>query len=159
MSKAWRTSPDHENTGWPKGIRYIVGNEVCERFSFYGMRAILTVHLVALYAMSGQTEEAANDSATAVYHLFIGAVYAFPMIGAILADRYWGKYKTILWLSLMYCVGHGVLAVADIPDDPDTRLNLVVLGLGCIALGAGGIKPCVSANVGDQLGLVMAGFD
>ncbi len=152
MSKAWRTSPDHENTGWPKGIRYIVGNEVCERFSFYGMRAILTVHLVALYAMSGQTAEQADDSATAIYHLFIGAVYAFPMIGAILADRYWGKYKTILWLSLMYCVGHGVLAVADIPDDPDTRLNLVFLGLGCIALGAGGIKPCVSANVGDQFG-------
>ncbi len=152
MSKAWRTSPDHENTGWPKGIRYIVGNEVCERFSYYGMRAILTVHLVSLYALTGQTEEAANDSATAAYHLFAGAVYAFPMIGAILADRYWGKYKTILWLSLMYCVGHGVLAVADIPADPDTRLNLVFLGLGCIAVGAGGIKPCVSANVGDQFG-------
>lgn len=152
MSNAWRTSPDHENTGWPKGIRYIVGNEVCERFSYYGMRAILTVHLVALYAMSGQTEEAASDSATAAYHLFAGAVYAFPMIGAILADRYWGKYKTILWLSLMYCVGHGVLALADLPSDPDMRLNLVFLGLGCIAVGAGGIKPCVSANVGDQFG-------
>ena len=152
MSNDWRTSPDHENTGWPKGIRYIVGNEVCERFSYYGMRAILTVHLVALYAMSGQTEEAASDSATAAYHLFAGAVYAFPMIGAILADRYWGKYKTILWLSLMYCVGHGVLAMADLPDDPDMRLNLVFLGLGCIAVGAGGIKPCVSANVGDQFG-------
>ena len=152
MSKEWRTSPDHENTGWPKGIRYIVGNEVCERFSYYGMRAILTVHLVALYALSGQTEQEASDSATAAYHLFAGAVYAFPMIGAILADRYWGKYKTILWLSLMYCVGHGVLAVADIPEDPDLRLNLVFLGLGCIAVGAGGIKPCVSANVGDQFG-------
>lgn len=152
MTKAWRTSPDHQNTGWPKGIRYIVGNEVCERFSYYGMRAILTVHLVSLYALTGQTEEAASDSATAAYHLFAGAVYAFPMIGAILADRYWGKYKTILWLSLMYCVGHGVLAVADIPADPDTRLNLVFLGLGCIAVGAGGIKPCVSANVGDQFG-------
>ncbi|MEM6958293.1 MAG: hypothetical protein AAF645_21600, partial [Myxococcota bacterium] len=46
----------------------------------------------------------------------------------------------------------GVLAVADIPTDPDLRLNLVYLGLGCIAIGAGGIKPCVSANVGDQFG-------
>jgi len=148
----WRTSPDHENTGWPKGVPYIVGNEMCERFSYYGMRAILTVHLVSLYVLTGQTSEMANDSATSAYHLFAGAVYAFPMLGAILADRFFGKYRTILWLSLMYCIGHGVLAIADIPADPDTRLLLVFVGLGCIAVGAGGIKPCVSANVGDQFG-------
>jgi len=148
----WKTSPDHENTGWPKGVPYIVGNEMCERFSYYGMRAILTVHLVSLYVLTGQAEQVAKDNATATYHLFAGAVYAFPMLGAILADRFFGKYRTIFWLSLMYCVGHGVLAVADIPTDPQTRLNLVYLGLGCIAVGAGGIKPCVSANVGDQFG-------
>lgn len=151
-STQWRTSPDHENTGWPKGVPYIVGNEMCERFSYYGMRAILTVHLVSLYVLTGQTSEMANDSATSAYHLFAGAVYAFPMLGAILADRFFGKYRTILWLSLMYCIGHGVLAIADIPADPDTRLLLVFVGLGCIAVGAGGIKPCVSANVGDQFG-------
>ncbi len=152
MSTAWRTSPDHENEGWPKGVPYIVGNEMCERFSYYGMRAILTVHLVALYQLTGAAESIAKDKATAAYHLFAGAVYAFPMLGAILADRFWGKYRTILWLSLMYCVGHGVLAVADIPTDPNTRLTLVGVGLACIAIGAGGIKPCVSANVGDQFG-------
>ena len=147
-----RTSPDHEETGWPKGVPYIVGNEACERFSYYGMRAILTVHLVALYTLSGHTQDAAEAEATAAYHMFAGAVYAVPMIGAILADRLLGKYKVILWLSLMYCVGHGILAIADIPTDPNTRLNLVFLGLACIAIGAGGIKPCVSANVGDQFG-------
>lgn len=149
---ARRTSPDHENEGWPKGIRYIVGNEVCERFSYYGMRAILTVHLVSLYQLAGAAEEVANDRATEGYHLFAGAVYAFPMLGAMLADRFWGKYRTILWLSMMYCVGHGVLAVADLPADPEMRLTLVFVGLGFIAIGAGGIKPCVSANVGDQFG-------
>lgn len=151
-STGYRTSPDHENTGWPPGIAFIVGNEMCERFSYYGMRAILTVHLVSLYVLTGQTEEMAKAEATSAYHLFAGAVYAFPMLGAILADRFWGKYRTILWLSLMYCVGHGALALADIPSDPSTRLNLVYLGLACIAIGAGGIKPCVSANVGDQFG-------
>lgn len=151
-STEWKTSPDHENKGWPKGVPYIVGNEMCERFSYYGMRAILTVHLVSLYVLSGQGKDLAQANATSTYHLFAGAVYAVPMVGAILADRFFGKYRTILWLSLMYCVGHGVLAVADIPADPDTRLHLVYLGLGCIALGAGGIKPCVSANVGDQFG-------
>lgn len=148
----WRTSPDHENTGWPKGVPYIVGNEMCERFSYYGMRAILTVHLVALYQLTGAAESVAQDQATASYHMFAGAVYAFPMLGAILADRYWGKYKTILWLSLMYCVGHAILAVADLSADPSMRINMVYAGLACIAIGAGGIKPCVSANVGDQFG-------
>ncbi len=148
----WQTSPDHDNKGWPPGVPYIVGNEMCERFSYYGMRAILTVHLVSLYQLTGAAEDIAKDQATAAYHLFAGAVYAFPMLGAILADRFWGKYRTILWLSLMYCIGHGVLAVADIPADPETRLLLVGIGLGCIAIGAGGIKPCVSANVGDQFG-------
>ncbi len=153
MSEAkWRTSPDHENTGWPKGVPFIVGNEAAERFSFYGMRAILTVHLMALYALTGASDQAANDQATGAYHLFVAATYCIPMLGAMLADRYWGKYRTILWLSLLYCVGHGVLAVADIPDDPNLRLNLVFVGLGFIAVGAGGIKPCVSANVGDQFG-------
>jgi proton-dependent oligopeptide transporter, POT family len=151
-TSTWRTSPDHENKGWPPGVKYIVGNEMCERFSYYGMRAILTVHLVSLYQLTGAAESIAKDQATATYHLFAGAVYAFPMLGAMLADRFWGKYKTILWLSLMYCVGHGVLAVADIPTDPHTKLMLVGIGLGCIAIGAGGIKPCVSANVGDQFG-------
>jgi len=153
MSEAsWRTSPDHEDKGWPTGVPYIVGNEMCERFSYYGMRAILTVHLVSLYQLTGAAESVARDQATATYHLFAGAVYAVPMVGAILADRFWGKYRTILWLSLMYCIGHGVLAVADVFADPNMRLTMVGIGLGCIAIGAGGIKPCVSANVGDQFG-------
>jgi proton-dependent oligopeptide transporter, POT family len=147
-----KTSPDHEETGWPKGVPYIVGNEMCERFSYYGMRAILTVHLVSLYVLSGHSKDAAEAEATATYHMFAGAVYAVPMIGALLADRLLGKFNVILWLSLMYCVGHGILAIADIPGDPNTRLTLVYIGLACIAIGAGGIKPCVSANVGDQFG-------
>ena len=73
------------------------------------------------------------------YHLFVSAVYFTPLFGAVLADVWWGKYKTILLLSLVYCGGHLALAL------DDTRLGL-------IALGAGGIKPCVSAHVGDQFG-------
>lgn len=146
MSTEYRTSPDHENTGWPAGVPYIVGNEASERFSFYGMKAILYVHLAQLYVLAGFVQDDANRMATTTSHLFNAGVYAFPMIGAILADRYWGKYKTILYLSLMYCVGHGILAVAE------NTLTGMYLGLACIAIGAGGIKPCVSANVGDQFG-------
>jgi POT family proton-dependent oligopeptide transporter len=142
----YRTTPDQETTGWPPGVRYIVGNEACERFSFYGMRAILYAHLTGLYVLAGSVQEQAKDLATSTTHLFNAGVYALPMIGAILADRLIGKYRTIFWLSLVYCAGNAVLAAA-----PYT-LTGMYLGLALIAVGSGGIKPCVSANVGDQFG-------
>jgi len=145
-SAKYRTSPDHETKAWPPGVRYIIGNEGCERFSYYGMRSILTVHLVALYALTGLTTQAAEANATAMAHIFFAGVYAFPMIGALIADRLVGKYNTILWLSLVYCAGHAVLALAE------NSLQGMAIGLGLIAVGSGGIKPCVSANVGDQFG-------
>ena len=145
-SSTRRTAPDHEQTGWPKGVGYIVGNEGCERFSFYGMKSILQVHLTALFVLGAATQNMAETHAQELVHLFIAGVYAFPMIGALIADRLWGKYNTILWLSLVYCAGHGVLAMAD-----DTLPGMYV-GLTLIAIGSGGIKPCVSANVGDQFG-------
>ena len=144
--KAHKTSPDHDNTGWPKGIPYIIGNEGCERFSFYGMRAILTVYLVMLYKHTGLDHKMAGQEAAHVYHLFVAATYGFGLIGAMLAERLLGKYRTILWLSIVYCLGHGALAIFE------NNLQGTFLGLGLIAVGSGGIKPCVSAHVGDQFG-------
>ncbi len=140
----YRTAPDHTNPGWPPGVPYIVGNEVCERFSFYGMRAILMVHLIALYTAAAYAEASAQARGT--MHLFIAGVYALPMIGAIIADRLAGKYRTILYISLFYCAGHAVLSIWE------NNLSGVYLGLALLAIGSGGIKPCVSANVGDQFG-------
>ncbi|MEK7234704.1 MAG: POT family MFS transporter [Elusimicrobiota bacterium] len=121
---------------FPRQIRYIVGNEACERFSFYGMRSILVVFMVGQLLME-------KSESTAVYHYFVSACYLFPLLGAWIADRFWGKYKTILILSLGYCLGHGILAMFD------SKAGLYA-GLFFIALGSGGIKPCVSAFVGDQ---------
>lgn len=121
---------------FPPQIKYIIGNEGCERFSFYGMRTILTVFMV-------QSLLIAETNATAIYHIFVAACYLMPLFGAYLADRYFGKYKVILWLSIVYCFGHGVIAAFE------TEMGLYV-GLGLIAVGSGGIKPCVSAFVGDQ---------
>jgi proton-dependent oligopeptide transporter, POT family len=145
----YRTTPDHDNTGWPPGVPYIVGNEACERFSFYGMKTILQVHLTSLFAAQAYLEvanEASKGDATQIVHLFLAGVYAFPMIGALIADRWAGKFKTILLLSLVYCLGHAVLSVGE-----NSLLGMYV-GLALIAVGSGGIKPCVSANVGDQFG-------
>ena len=145
----YRTTPDHDNTGWPPGVPYIVGNEACERFSFYGMRAILQVHLTSLFAVQmflSETDATAKGAATQVVHLFMAGVYAFPMIGALIADRWAGKFNTILVLSFVYCLGHAVLSLGE-----NTLVGMYV-GLALIAVGSGGIKPCVSANVGDQFG-------
>ena len=142
----FRTSPDHHETGWPRGVPYIIGNEGCERFSFYGMKAILFVYLTQMLTSQGFVSMVAERQATDVVHTFNAAVYALPMVGALIADRLWGKYPTILWLSLAYCAGHACLAFFE--DD----FSGFVGGLVLIAVGAGGIKPCVSAHVGDQFG-------
>lgn len=127
----------------PRQIPYIIGNEGCERFSFYGMRNILTVFLVSSLLMD-LPADARPGAAKDVFHTFVIGVYFFPLLGGWLADRFWGKYHTIFWLSLVYCAGHLCLALFE-----SHRIGFYT-GLGLIALGAGGIKPCVAAFVGDQ---------
>ena len=128
---------------WPKQIAFIVGNEACERFSFYGMRNILTVFLVDFMLRDLPAGER-GPHAKEVFHLFVMAAYFTPLLGGFLADRFWGKYRTILWLSLVYCAGHACLAMFD-----HHKVGFYS-GLFLIALGAGGIKPCVGSFVGDQ---------
>src|SRR3954467_13816973 len=129
----------------PSQIPFIIGNEACERFSFYGMRNILTVFLIDWLLKNqipGHGDREA--SAKAVFHLFVFGVYFTPLLGGFLADRFLGKYRTVLYISLIYCAGHACLALF-----PDDRTGFYA-GLALIALGSGGIKPCVSALVGDQ---------
>src|SRR2546429_8218573 len=130
----------------PPGVPFIVGNEAAERFSYYGMNSILVVFMTKhLMDASGQPDHMSETQADAWYHTFVSGLYFLPVLGALLADAVFGKYRIILSLSIVYCFGHLALAL------DHTRLGLMI-GLGLIALGAGGIKPCVSANVGDQFG-------
>ena len=141
----YRTAP-LPSPGLPAGIPYIIGNEAAERFSFYGMRAILVVFMTQyLLNTDGTLDSMAEAEAKGWYHLFVSAVYFTPLLGALLSDGLLGKYRTIIVLSLVYVLGHFALAV------DHTRLGLA-FGLGLIAAGAGGIKPCVSAHMGDQFG-------
>ena len=128
----------------PAQSKYIVGNEACERFSFYGMRSILVAYMTGMLLMS-------KNEATEVVHLFIACTYLLPLLGAWLADRFLGRYRTIISISLFYCLGNAVLAMADFAGDVETRKWILFIGLTIIAIGAGGIKPCVSAFVGDQV--------
>lgn len=141
----YRTAP-LASPNMPPGIPFIVGNEAAERFSFYGMKAILVVFMTKyLLDAEGRPDFLSEDSAKAYAHGFISAAYFLSLPGSILADWLLGKYRTIFWLSCVYCLGHAALAM------DETRTGLL-LGLGLIAIGAGGIKPCVSSHVGDQFG-------
>ncbi len=134
------------SSSMPRGIPFIIANEVAERFSYYGMKAILVVFMTQyLMTADGVVDVMSNDEAKAWFHLFAASVYFTPFIGAILSDSLLGKYSTIILLSIIYCFGHIALAL------DQTRMGLVI-GLALIALGSGGIKPCVSAHLGDQFG-------
>jgi proton-dependent oligopeptide transporter, POT family len=141
----YRTAP-LPSTGMPGGVPFIVTNEAAERFSYYGMRAILVVFMTRfLMDARGMPAPMTDAEAREWFHVFAAAVYFTPLAGAVLSDVVLGKYRTILALSAVYCAGHLALAL------DDTRLGLTT-GLALIAIGSGGIKPCVSAHVGDQFG-------
>lgn len=129
-------------------------NEFCERFSYYGMRAVLVLYFRYFLRWD-------DDFATTIYHTFVALCYLTPILGAVIADSWLGKFKTIVSLSVVYCIGQVVMAVSSIHDITDTNkdgtpdnlslhIALSMVGLLLIALGTGGIKPCVAAFGGDQ---------
>uniref|UniRef100_A0A3B3Y6Q1 Solute carrier family 15 member 1a n=1 Tax=Poecilia mexicana TaxID=48701 RepID=A0A3B3Y6Q1_9TELE len=131
-------------------------NEFCERFSYYGMRAVLVLYFKYFLRWD-------DDLAISIYHTFVAFCYLTPILGAIIADSWLGKFKTIIYLSIVYAIGQVAMAVSAIHDitdsdrdgSPDNLTFHVVLsmaGLLLIALGTGGIKPCVAAFGGDQFG-------
>jgi POT family proton-dependent oligopeptide transporter len=120
----------------PDGVKFIVANEFAERFCYYGINAILTVYMVGFLRLG-------EADATKYHSLFKSAAYFFPLVGAVVSDVFWGKFRTIMTFSLVYASGCAIVALV-----PGTTGLLV--GLGMVAFGTGGIKPCVSTNVGDQ---------
>ena len=105
----------------PSQSRYIIGTEACERFSFYGMKSILMLYMTGHLLMS-------DNWSTSTLHIFVAMVYLLPLAGAWLADKVWGRYKTILYISLLYCVGHGVLATADLSHTIEARRYILMAG-------------------------------
>ncbi|XP_049904717.1 solute carrier family 15 member 1 [Epinephelus moara] len=145
-----------EVCGYPLSIFFIVVNEFCERFSYYGMRAVLVLYFKYFLRWD-------DDLATSIYHVFVALCYLTPILGAIVADSWLGKYKTIIYLSIVYAIGQIAMSVSAIhdvtdadrdgkPDDMTYHVVLSMVGLFLIALGTGGIKPCVAAFGGDQFG-------
>lgn len=139
--------PVQKKSRFPRAVPFIIGNEAAERFSFYGMRSILTTFLVAQFFNPRGVESLQNHAASLANeksHTFVAVAYFMPLLGGIAADWFFGKYRVILWISLVYCLGNLCLAAYN------HDYVMFSIGLYLIAIGAGGIKSCVSANVGDQ---------
>ena len=144
MNSIAADSPPTGKPRLPRQVPYIIGNEACERFSFYGMRNILVQFLISSVILAYVPEAERETTAKDIFHSFVIGVYFFPLLGGWLSDRFFGKYNTVLWFSLIYCAGHACLALFE-----DSRQGFF-MGLLLIALGSGGIKPLVVSFVGDQ---------
>ncbi|KTF94546.1 hypothetical protein cypCar_00011566 [Cyprinus carpio] len=127
--------------GYPVSIFFIVVNEFCERFSYYGMKAVLVLYFKYFIGWD-------NDLSTTIYHTFVALCYLTPILGAIIADSWLGKFKTIVYLSIVYTIGQVIMAISAIHDITDTNRDgtpdnmtfhtaMSMLGLILIALGTG----------------------
>uniref|UniRef100_I1P985 Peptide transporter n=2 Tax=Oryza glaberrima TaxID=4538 RepID=I1P985_ORYGL len=146
----------HETGNW-RACSLILGTEVCERLAYYGISKSLVTYL------STRLHEG-NVSAARNFTTWQGTCYLTPLIGATLADSYWGKYKIIAVFSTIYFLGMAALTFSALvpslqpsqcfgsfcPQPTVPQYLIYFVGLYMIALGSGGIKPCVSSFGADQ---------
>lgn len=125
--------------GHPRGLSTLFFTEMWERFSYYGMRALLVLFMTELAARGGLGMT--DAAATAIYGLYTFAVYAVALPGGWIADRLIGQRNAVLYGGVVIAAGHFVLAVPTLPA--------FYLGLVLIVAGTGLLKPNVSAIVGD----------
>ena len=136
--------------GHPKGLYSLFFTEMWERFSYYGMRALLTIFLTAELATGGFGLDRAES--LKVYGIFTALVYLTPILGGWFADKVLGQRKSILIGGLVMAIGQFMLAASAAPDllgDLEARKNFFYLGLGVLILGNGFFKPNISTIVGD----------
>jgi len=141
--ETFQEEPVQHNLPYPKSVFLILGNEFCERLSYYGMKSILSIYI-------NQKLHFDHDRSTTIYHTFTMLCYFCPMFGAMIADQFLGKFKTIVYISIIYVLGHLLKTLAAVPTLGVPPVEFSLLGLLLIAIGTGGIKPCVVAFGGDQ---------
>lgn len=140
MSQATTLKPWEQPKLWghPKGLYVLFFTELWERFSFYGMRAILVLYIIASTSEGGLGWT--NAEALALYGWYTMLVYVMSIPGGLVADRLLGQKKTVLLGGILLCFGHGILAV--------DQVWAFYAGLTLIVLGVGGLKPNISTMVG-----------
>lgn len=136
--------------GHPKALYTLFATEMWERFSYYGMRALLTLYLTAELANGGFGLN--REESLAIYAIFTGLVYLTPILGGWVADSFLGKRKTVYIGGLVMAVGQTLLAASAFMAnsvDPVTRLFIFNFGLGVLIIGNGFFKPNISTIVGE----------
>jgi proton-dependent oligopeptide transporter, POT family len=140
MSTLTKSPEQKELFGHPVGLYILFFTEMWERFSYYGMRAILTLYLVGLTTDSNPGLGWSNLEALKLYGWYTMLVYVMSIPGGIIADKFLGQKKSVLYGGLILIAGHSILAV-------QTMLAFYS-GLGLIILGVGMLKPNISTMVG-----------
>ncbi|KAL7748401.1 hypothetical protein RI367_006093 [Sorochytrium milnesiophthora] len=125
---------------FPKAVYFILPNELGERLCYYGISPLLNIYL--------QVAGASPERAKVLVHAWKMATYFCPLLGAAISDSYLGKYKTIVYLSLVYLIGNIVITITSVPHL--RSVTNISVGLYLMAVGTGGIKATVSAHGGDQ---------
>ncbi|HEY1008209.1 MAG TPA: oligopeptide:H+ symporter, partial [Sphingobacteriaceae bacterium] len=131
--------------GHPKGLYVLFMTEMWERFSYYGMRALLILYLTAQLAEGGF--QLTRDNALEIYAIFTGLVYLTPIAGGLLADKVLGQRKAIFIGGILMALGQFTLAASQ-TGNTDARTWLLYLGLGILIVGNGFFKPNISTIVG-----------
>jgi len=136
--------------GHPRALYTAFATEMWERFSYYGMRSLLTLYLTAELASGGFGLD--RTAALEIYAIFTGLVYLTPILGGWIADSLLGKRKTVYIGGLVMAVGQFLLAASAFMSstlDPASRLFLFNFGLGTLIIGNGLFKPNISTIVGE----------
>ncbi len=145
-------SPPAPKLSQPPGLWCLFIVEMWERFSYYGMRAILVLYLVAEVGpdISNPGRNWPDASAAILYGYYTGLVYLTPILGGLIADRLIGTHRSMVAGSLLIAMGHVVLAISGFGEMAENHLGMstYIAGLALIILGTGHFKPCVSVMVG-----------
>jgi POT family proton-dependent oligopeptide transporter len=141
---------EHPRTKHPKGLYTLFATEMWERFSYYGMRSLLTLYLTAQLVSDGFG--LTDNEALEIYAIFTGLVYVTPIIGGWVADNLLGQRKTIYIGGIVMAIGQFLLAASAFMAqelDEESRNFLFNFGLGVLIIGNGFFKPNISTIVGD----------
>ncbi|MEP2735402.1 MAG: peptide MFS transporter [Erythrobacter sp.] len=135
------TRPQPEFAGHPKGLFLLFLAEMWERFSYYGMRALLIFYLVQHWMFS-------DSEASVIYGAYTALVYITPVVGGYLADRYLGQRKAVAFGAILLTFGHFFMAFEGSGGQSDPMINMFWLALALIIVGSGFLKANISVIVG-----------
>ncbi|WP_118857448.1 peptide MFS transporter [Sphingomonas mesophila] len=135
-----------EFAGHPKGLYMLFFAEMWERFSYYGMRALLIFYLTKHWLFG-------DGESNVIYGAYTALVYITPMLGGYLADRYLGQRKAVLFGAILLTAGHFLMAAEGTGGQNDPTINIFWAALAFIIVGSGFLKANISVMVGQLYNL------